>query len=156
MASAPLLLRAEESKAGDIALQMPGTKQASSSKERIEQVFASHAPTALKLRTSTAKERIVKIKKLQDALLKNREALYEAAYADFKKPAGEVDLAELTPVMLEANAAIRNLKSWMSAKRAPNTLLIGIGTNSRVQASLPPSTSSVPCLHSYSYSYSCL
>lgn len=102
MASAPLL-RGEETKAGELGTitDVVSPMLGSSSKERIEQVFASQAGTALKLRTSTAKERIVKIKKLQEVLLKNRDALYEAAYADFKKPQGEVDLAEITPVMLE-------------------------------------------------------
>jgi aldehyde dehydrogenase (NAD+) len=43
------------------------------------------------------------------------------------------DLAEITPVCIEANLAIRNLKSWMKSKGAWPSLLIGVGTRSEVQ-----------------------
>ena len=44
--------------------------------EHVGKVFASQAATALRLRTSTAQERIAKITKLRDAVLARREEWY--------------------------------------------------------------------------------
>ncbi len=99
---------------------------------QIQDVFERQLSTSVRLRSSTAAERIAKIKKLRDAVLAHTEAWYEAAYADFKKPPGEVDLAELLPVCAEANDNIRHVKKWMKPKRVWPTLLTA-GTNSHVQ-----------------------
>jgi len=100
-------------------------------KNRIQQVFENQAATALRLRSSTADERIVKIRKLRDAVIAHSEDWYRAAYADFKKPAGEVDLAEILPVCVEANDAIRHLRQWMKPRHVWPTLL-ALGTRSHV------------------------
>lgn len=100
--------------------------------EHIAQVFASQAATALRLRTSTAQERIAKITKLRDAVLARREEWYRLAAADLGKPAAEVDIGEILPICVEANDAIRNLKKWMKPKRVWPTLMTG-GTRSEVQ-----------------------
>ena len=100
---------------------------------QMQQVFESHAATALRLRGSTANDRIEKIRKLRDAVIAHTEDWYQAAYADFKKPAGEVDLAEILPICLEANDAIRNLKKWMKPQKVWPTLLT-LGTSSYVQS----------------------
>ena len=63
------------------------------SKTRMQEVFDRQAATALRLRSSSADERIAKIRKLRDAVIAHTEDCYHAAYADFKKPPGEVDLA---------------------------------------------------------------
>jgi len=54
------------------------------SKAQMEAVFKGQAATALRLRSSTATERIAKIRKLRDAVIAHSEAWYIAAYADFK------------------------------------------------------------------------
>ena len=95
-------------------------------------VFNRQAATALRLRSSSADERIAKIRKLRDAVIAHTEDCYRAAYADFKKPPGEVDLAEILPICVEANDAIRKLKKWMKPTRVWPTLLTG-GTRSHVQ-----------------------
>ncbi len=103
-------------------------------KEQIQKIFESQAATALRLRSSTAQERITKIRKLRDVVISHSEEWYQAAYLDFKKPAGEVDLAEILPVCVEANDAIRNLKKWMRPTRVRQTKLT-LGTQSYVQYS---------------------
>jgi aldehyde dehydrogenase (NAD+) len=100
---------------------------------QMQQIFDAQAPIALRLRSSTAAERIEKIRKLRDAVIAHTEDWYRAAYADFKKPAGEVDLAEILPICIEANDAIRNLKKWMKPQRVWPTLLT-LGTSSYVQS----------------------
>jgi len=102
------------------------------SKAQMEAVFNGQAATALRLRSSTAHERIAKIRQLRDAVIAHSEAWYSAAYADFKKPPGEVDVGEILPICVEANDAIRNLKQWMKPLRVWPTLLTA-GTRSHVQ-----------------------
>ena len=65
-------------------------------------------------------------------MIAHTEDWYQAAYLDFKKPQGEVDLAEILPVCMEANDAIRNLKKWMKPTHVWPTLLT-LGTRSHVQ-----------------------
>ncbi len=105
---------------------------ASSSTPNIQSVFDSQAATALELRSSTAAQRIVKLRRLRDAVLASTDDFYAAAYADFRKPQGEVDMAELLPVCAEANDAISHLKKWMKPTRVWPTMLT-IGTRSYVQ-----------------------
>jgi aldehyde dehydrogenase (NAD+) len=101
-------------------------------RSRISEVFERQQATALRLRSSTAAERIAKIVKLRDAFIANTPAWYEAGHADFRKPAGEVDLAEILPVVVEANDAIRNLKGWRKPKRVWPTLLLA-GTSGSIK-----------------------
>jgi aldehyde dehydrogenase (NAD+) len=103
-------------------------------RNRIQEVFDLQAAAALRLRGSTAQERIAKIRKLRDAVIAHTDDWYRAAYADFKKPQGEVDLAEILPVCVEANDAIRNLKKWMKPTRVWPTMLT-LGMRSHVQYS---------------------
>lgn len=98
----------------------------------MQAVFNAQAATALRLRRSTADERIAKIRKLRDTVIAHTEDWYRAAYLDFKKPPGEVDLAEILPVCLEANDAIRHVKKWMKPRRVWPTLLT-LGMRGHVQ-----------------------
>ena len=100
--------------------------------QRLQAVFARQAETALRLRQSRWQERVGKIRRLREAVIARTEAWYQAAQADFGKPAGEVDLAEILPVCLEANDAIRHLKQWMKPQRVWPTWLT-LGTRSQVQ-----------------------
>lgn len=100
--------------------------------DELHRVFASQAATALRLRQSTWQERVAKIRRLREAVIARTQDVYRAAQADFGKPAGEVDLGEILPVCLEANAAIRHLKQWMKPQRVRPTLLT-LGTRSHVQ-----------------------
>ncbi len=98
----------------------------------IAEVFERHRASALRLRSSTAAERIAKLVRLRDAVIANTQNWYDAGHADFRKPPGEIDLTEILPVVLEANDAIRNLKSWMNPTRVWPTLLMA-GTSSYIQ-----------------------
>lgn len=97
-----------------------------------ERVFEAQRETALRLRTSTAAERVAKIKRLRDAVLAHTEELYEAGEKDFRKPPAEVDATEIMPVVAEANDAIRNTKKWMRNKGVWPTRLM-MGTKAWVQ-----------------------
>jgi len=93
---------------------------------RIKDVFGRQRETALRLRTSTASERIAKIKKLRDAVVARTEAFYAAGHADFRKPSAEMDLTEILPIVQEANDAIRKVKGWMKPHRVwPSMAMVG-------------------------------
>lgn len=89
-------------------------------------VFERQHATALRLRTSTADERIDKLKRLRAALIAYTDIWCQAGWADFRKPPGEVELAEVLPVVVEINDAIRHVKAWMKPTRVwPTPMLLG-------------------------------
>lgn len=95
-------------------------------RKNIQRVFEAQGAMALRLRQSTQAERVAKIKKLKSALLANSEAVIAAGFADFGKPAAEVELTEILPVIAEANDAIRKLGGWMKPKKVwPSRMMIG-------------------------------
>ncbi len=110
----------------------PSLAATRNARSRIPEIFELQRVRALRLRSSTAAERIAKIVKLRDSVIAHTQAWYAAGHADFKKPAGEVDLGEILPVVIEANDAIRHLKAWMKPKKVWPTLLMA-GTSGHVQ-----------------------
>jgi aldehyde dehydrogenase (NAD+) len=104
----------------------------SATETEIKRVFDKQRGTMLRLRTSTAEERIAKIKRLKAAVLAHAESLYEAADKDFKKPPAEVDSNEIMPVVADANEVCRHLKKWMKPKGVWPTMVMG-GTKSWIQ-----------------------
>ena len=97
----------------------------------LQHLFDRQALTALALRSSTARERAAKLRRLRDGLLERREALYQAFAADLRKPPLEVELTELLPVADEARHAIAHLARWMRPRRVRPTLTT-LGTRARV------------------------
>ena len=82
-------------------LTMPGTTTLDA---EVRRVFEKQFDTAIRLRRSTADERIAKIKKLKESVLAHTTALHEAMFKDFRKPAVEVNLTEILPVVAEAES----------------------------------------------------
>jgi aldehyde dehydrogenase (NAD+) len=80
---------------------------------------------------TTAEQRIGKLRRLEEALLARRDEIHGALWADYRKPAAEVDLSELLPVISEIRHARRHLRKWLRPRRvsAPLTLL---GSRSRI------------------------
>ncbi len=106
---------------------LPGVQQS-----RMREVFERQRDKALELRTSTAAQRIAKLKKLRDAVFGRVDEWYAAGHADFKKPPAEVDLAELLPLAIELNDAIANLSKWMKPVKVPSTLVMA-GTSGQIK-----------------------
>jgi len=98
-----------------------------------QRLFDAQRLRALTLRTSIAAERIDRIKRLRQLVLDRAEDIHAACHADFAKPAPEVDITEILPVVMEANHAIRHLKSWMKPERKRPTLLM-FGTSAEVRS----------------------
>ncbi len=92
----------------------------------IQQAFDAQLATSLRLRQSTLAERKDKIRKLRDAMLAYHDEIVQAGWDDFRKPAAEVDLTEVLPVVAEANDALRQLGKWMKPVGVwPSRMMIG-------------------------------
>jgi len=97
----------------------------------VRAVFDAQAETALALRQSSTAERRQKISNLRDAVIRRRSEWYAAFRADLGKPAVEVELTELLPVIDEARDALTHLRRWMRPHRVWPTLTTA-GTRARV------------------------
>ncbi len=98
-----------------------------------ERVFRLQKEFAPSLRATTASERIAKIRKLRDAVQAHAEEMYRAAAADYGKPSTEVDLAEIMPIIAEANHTMAHLKRWMKPRRVP-AIRSMLGTSSWIKS----------------------
>ncbi|MFZ2490079.1 MAG: aldehyde dehydrogenase family protein [Thermoanaerobaculia bacterium] len=97
----------------------------------IERIYALQRQHAATVGRTTASERIAKLRRLLDVVMKDRGEIRAAMWADYRKPAAEVDLSEIYPVVSEAKHAIRHLRSWMKPKRV-STRIAFIGTKSTI------------------------
>jgi aldehyde dehydrogenase (NAD+) len=80
---------------------------------------------------TNASERIAKIKRLHDALLARRDEIRQALWDDYRKPAAEVDLSEIYPVLGEARHARRHLREWMEPQYVPAPIAL-LGSRSQI------------------------
>ncbi|MBI1228244.1 MAG: aldehyde dehydrogenase family protein [Bacteroidetes bacterium] len=100
--------------------------------QRIHQLFKVQNAHQYKVAESSAKERIRKLQKLHDAIMRFRPEIKEALWKDYRRPAAEVDLAEIFPLTSEIKHAKRQLRSWMSPYRVPTPMAL-IGAKSWIQ-----------------------
>ncbi len=100
-----------------ITLERPQVQVADNTQSNeIKRIYDAQQDNRWNVRNTTARERIKKLKKLKDLIYQKREAIQQAIYADFKKPAPEVDLTETYPAIAEVKNAIANVRSWMKSK----------------------------------------
>jgi aldehyde dehydrogenase (NAD+) len=97
----------------------------------IDRIYNLQRANRLRVGASSADERIAKIRRILDAVMKRRPEIRRAMWDDFRKPAAEVDLIEVYAVTTEAKHAIRNLRSWMQPKRVATPIQL-IGSSSRI------------------------
>jgi aldehyde dehydrogenase (NAD+) len=90
----------------------------------IDRVYEAQQRNRAAVAATTARERIEKLRRLERALHSRRDEIRAAMWADYRKPAAEVDLSEIYPVAGEARHAIRHLKSWMRPKRVSTPLAL--------------------------------
>tara|TARA_R110002012_G_C11657479_1_gene611885 strand:+ start:3339 stop:3845 length:507 start_codon:yes stop_codon:yes gene_type:complete len=76
--------------------------------------------------------RLDDLERLRKAMLAHETQITEACERDFRKPASEVKLTEIFPVLQEIRHAKRHLRQWMKPRRASLTLSM-VGTRARVR-----------------------
>jgi len=99
--------------------------------DELERVYAKQLERRASVASTTAAERIEKIRRLRDAMFTRRAEIHAALWEDYRKPAPEVDLSEIYPVTGEAKHAIRHLRRWMKPRRVSAPLAL-FGSRSRV------------------------
>ncbi|MER2997521.1 aldehyde dehydrogenase [Pontibacter populi] len=63
------------------------------------------------------------LRKLQRVLKKHEQELFDALYADFRKPALEAFGTEIGFIELELKLAIKNIDDWTKPRKVPETLI---------------------------------
>ena len=76
-------------------------------------------------------ERIAALNILKEIIQRRESEIIAALAADFRKPASEVKLTEIFPVLQEISHAKRNLKTWMMPRRVKAALSV-LGTKARL------------------------
>ena len=99
---------------------------------QILDVLSLQKSALLRLSTSSATERMEKLRKIESYLMQHKNELCDALYADFKKPASEVVIAEMLGVKREITHTIKHLKSWMKPQSVSTPLML-LGTKGLVQ-----------------------
>lgn len=96
-----------------------------------KQVFDKQQAKVPAMRTEKLRVRIQRLKKLQLWIEKNQKPIQDAIYRDFKKPALEVNISEIYPVLTEIKHALHHLRMWAKPKKvdAPASML---GTTSSI------------------------
>jgi aldehyde dehydrogenase (NAD+) len=102
------------------------------SDDRLTALFDGQRKTALAWRTSTAAERVERIKRLLASIRRHRADILAAAASDFNRPAAEVTLTELVGITREAKTAMRRTAHWMKPRHRSSTL-VGFGTAAYVR-----------------------
>jgi len=109
----------------------PAALPRSEALEAIERIYDKQQAARAATASRPARARIEKIRALHDAMLARRDEIRAALWADYRKPAAEVDLSEIYPVVGEARHAMRHLRGWMRPRRVPTPIAL-LGSRSRV------------------------
>ena len=100
--------------------------------DRVRRIFARQREHRWAMAATTADQRIERLKRLRSAIERREGELFDAVRADFGKPAPEMEVTEVAPVVLELTNAIRNLRRWMRPQRVPTPLLLA-GSRSEIR-----------------------
>ena len=77
-------------------------------------------------------QRVAILEKLKHAIQSREKDIYQALYADFKKPETEVQLTEIFPVLQEIRHTLAHLKNWMKTKNVKTSLSV-LGTKAKLR-----------------------
>ena len=99
---------------------------------RLDAVFAAQVDNRWHIAKTSVKDRIAKLKKIENWIVKNKQAIRDAIYKDFRKPATDVDLTEIFTSLSEIRHTIKNLKRWTNPTRVKRTMAL-ITTRSWIQ-----------------------
>lgn len=98
----------------------------------LNQLFEAQKVNQFAIAQQSVKTRIEWLKKLKRALENTyRQPLIDAVYKDFGKPAIEVELTEVFPIVKDINLAISNLHSW-AADTPVSTPTVLFGSRSKI------------------------
>ncbi len=99
--------------------------------DEIDRIYEAQQQARARAGPPGARMRSAKLRRLHDTLLARREEIRAALWADFRKPAAEVDLSELLPSVQEARHAARRVKRWMRPQRVSTPIGL-LGSRSKI------------------------
>lgn len=97
----------------------------------IDRIFEAQRANRARVAAAPLAERRDKLRRLERAMMSARNEIRAAMFADFRKPAAEVDLSEIYPVVSEARHAARHLRRWTQPRRVRSPLAL-LGSTSRI------------------------
>ena len=100
--------------------------------QQINAIYALQKSSLQRLKNASAASRIEKLRSIETYMLAHKQSLFDALYADFRKPSSEVIIAELLGVKKEINYMIKHLKSWMKPQKVGTPLML-MGTQGQIQ-----------------------
>jgi aldehyde dehydrogenase (NAD+) len=96
----------------------------STSTDEIDRLYDLQQRHRAAVGATTAAQRVEKLRRFHDTMLARGDEIRAAMWEDYRKPAAEVDLSEIYPVVSEARHAIRRLRRWMKPKRVGTRLAL--------------------------------
>lgn len=99
--------------------------------EEIQRIYQLQKANLSNASGSTAKERCLKLRLLRKEIIRYRVELQQAMFADYNKPAPEVDIAEMLVLLNEIGQVIKKIKSWTSKHRVGTPWFL-VGANSYI------------------------
>ena len=85
--------------------------------DHILKVFDTLKAASIALRKESVPNRRTRLESLRTWIKANRSTIQQAIYADFRKPAAEVDTTEIFPALDEIKLALDNLDRWTKPKK---------------------------------------
>ena len=101
-------------------------------KKEIDRVFELQLKNKWIVRKSSSRERIKKLKMIEKYIYEHLEEIQVAIYKDFNKPAEEVLLTEIYPVISGIKHTIKNINKWMKDKKV-RTPINSFGAKCRIR-----------------------
>ncbi|AGA77763.1 aldehyde dehydrogenase family protein [Echinicola vietnamensis] len=99
----------------------------------IQETVQAQKQKALKNQQSTLSSRIKKLEQLKEWIKSNQKEIEKALYADLRKPAAEVAVTETSFVVMEINAALKQLPKWTAPTKVGQPIHM-LGTQAYLQA----------------------
>jgi aldehyde dehydrogenase (NAD+) len=99
--------------------------------EEIDRLHAALSGRREQVAARSVQDRIALLRRLEEVMFARREEIRAAMWADYRKPAAEVDLSEIYPVVSEARHARRRLRNWLRPRKVRTPLSL-LGSSSYV------------------------
>lgn len=105
-------------------MSIPAPRLVDAAAADIDRIFEAQQCNRAAVAATTAAQRIEKLRHFERLVLERRDQIRAAMWEDYRKPAAEVDLSEIYPVVSECRHAVRHLRKWMRPRRVSTRLAL--------------------------------